>query len=451
MFRIDKNMTVYLTRGDACLLPIGCKDSEGEPYIFRQGETLRLRIFKKRQYGEVVLSKDTVVTTDTERAQIFLSSEETRLGEVINAPVEYWYEIELNSGTSVAQTIVGYDKGGPKVFRLYPECDTGDDVAEGDISLMTSAPLTGYILDPDVIYGRSAYEIAVLHGFDGNEIEWLDSLRRQIRGDAEEVIRVADTAYKALENYSRLAVERIEEMSETVLDVVQTDGSSETAVMSQRAVTEMIGNCAGAIKGNEIGSAVRADGVSPLGGRVRIGVSGIAPDGSVRIFTCGKNLAAVNNVTVPHSDTVLFRGDITGSFCLSYKNRLSGNINPNVGIITCIVDGVERWTTGGTTLPFTFSGRLTDVILYNWNGATEGGIEDIQLELGSVQTDYEPYNEGECIELTDREWAEVGAIFPSMTVYSDTDTAILTLDYNKDINKVIERLVNAIISLGGNI
>ena len=41
-----------------------------------------------------------------------------------------------------------------------------------------SAPnvLRGTILNPDKIYGKSAYEIAVKHGFDGTEEEWLESL-----------------------------------------------------------------------------------------------------------------------------------------------------------------------------------------------------------------------------------------------------------------------------------
>jgi hypothetical protein len=48
--------------------------------------------------------------------------------------------------------------------------------------------LRGVITNPDVIRGKSAYEIAVMHGFDGTEEEWLDSL-------VEEVLkRVKNTA-----------------------------------------------------------------------------------------------------------------------------------------------------------------------------------------------------------------------------------------------------------------
>ena len=42
------------------------------------------------------------------------------IGEVINKPTNYWYEIELNPNTQ-PQTIIGYDEDGEKLFVLYPE------------------------------------------------------------------------------------------------------------------------------------------------------------------------------------------------------------------------------------------------------------------------------------------------------------------------------------------
>ena len=63
-----------------------------------------------------------------------------------------------------------------------------------------SAPdvLRGTILNPDKIYGKSAYEIAVMHGFDGTEEEWLASLianeeiiRNAVRAEVEEALKKA--------------------------------------------------------------------------------------------------------------------------------------------------------------------------------------------------------------------------------------------------------------------
>lgn len=46
---------------------------------------------------------------------------------------------------------------------------------EGKISSLRK--LIGKIKAPNTIHGKSAYEIAVMHGFDGTEEEWLLSLK----------------------------------------------------------------------------------------------------------------------------------------------------------------------------------------------------------------------------------------------------------------------------------
>ncbi|MBO5883879.1 MAG: hypothetical protein J6Q78_05700 [Clostridia bacterium] len=42
--------------------------------------------------------------------------------------------------------------------------------------------LTGKIFTPDTIRGKSAYEVALLNGFEGGEREWLSSLKGE-KGD----------------------------------------------------------------------------------------------------------------------------------------------------------------------------------------------------------------------------------------------------------------------------
>jgi hypothetical protein len=61
-----------------------------------------------------------------EEVEIFLGEEDTKIGEVISKPKDYWYEVELNPFDH-PQTIIGYDEDGAKVFKLFPE---GDDINE---------------------------------------------------------------------------------------------------------------------------------------------------------------------------------------------------------------------------------------------------------------------------------------------------------------------------------
>lgn len=116
--------------------------------------------------------------------------------------------------------------------------------------------LKGSLSLPDSIKGKSAYEIAVMHGFDGTEAEWLVSLTEQTRANAAEVIEAADQAIERMEETSATECESIEaagadalndiaeakatmlEEIEIAAEIVQTAGDSETTVMSQKAVTE---------------------------------------------------------------------------------------------------------------------------------------------------------------------------------------------------------------------
>ena len=120
MFKINKDQSIYLTRGDIASIEVSAKKSESEQYIFQKGDVLRLQVFEKGNCESVVLRKVVNVLEESPTVDIYLSKDDTRIGGTINRPKDYWYEIELNPETT-PQTIVGYDDEGAKVFRLFPE------------------------------------------------------------------------------------------------------------------------------------------------------------------------------------------------------------------------------------------------------------------------------------------------------------------------------------------
>ena len=81
---------------------------------------IRFRVGEKNQFDMVVIQKDITVKEESASIDITLTKDDTKIGGLINRPVDYWYEVELNPDTN-PQTIIGYDTSGPKVFRLYPE------------------------------------------------------------------------------------------------------------------------------------------------------------------------------------------------------------------------------------------------------------------------------------------------------------------------------------------
>lgn len=72
----------------------------------------------------------------------------------------------------------------------------GEVVTTEEISGSVSAPdvLRGTVLNPEKIYGKSAYEIALKHGFKGTEKQWLESLvanKEMIQAVVKEVVEEA--------------------------------------------------------------------------------------------------------------------------------------------------------------------------------------------------------------------------------------------------------------------
>lgn len=119
MFKIIENK-IHLTRGDAAIIEVKAKNSDETDYIFKKDDVVRLNIFKSKDCSSVILTKDVTINEERLSVDISLTSEDTTIGDLINKPVKYWYEVVLNPGTS-EQTIIAYDLEGPKEFYLYPE------------------------------------------------------------------------------------------------------------------------------------------------------------------------------------------------------------------------------------------------------------------------------------------------------------------------------------------
>lgn len=127
MFTVNEDRSIYVTRGDIVFFEVSAADTlTGINHKFQAGDVLRIKVFGKKDAETVVLQKDFPVTDVCEKVTIFLGEEDTKIGEVISKPKDYWYEVELNPYDN-PQTIIGYDEDGPKVFKLFPE---GDDIPE---------------------------------------------------------------------------------------------------------------------------------------------------------------------------------------------------------------------------------------------------------------------------------------------------------------------------------
>lgn len=120
MFKI-KNNIIYCTRGDKGNVPLTLPTNEDktELYVFKVGDKVRIGVYEEDKLdGCAVILKEVEVTEPTDTVIIPLTSNETKIGELVNEPVDYWYEVILND----EETIIGYDEEtGAKIFKLLPE------------------------------------------------------------------------------------------------------------------------------------------------------------------------------------------------------------------------------------------------------------------------------------------------------------------------------------------
>ena len=125
MFVIGSDMTINITRGDAAVFTVSANIGE-EAYQFKKGDIVRFKVFAKKNCSNVVLKKDVTVNAASNTVEISLESKDTKIGEIINKPTDYWYEVELDPDTN-PQTIIGYDDDGAKIFKIFPEGGAADE------------------------------------------------------------------------------------------------------------------------------------------------------------------------------------------------------------------------------------------------------------------------------------------------------------------------------------
>ena len=166
MFTLNDDLSIYATRGDTVFFTVTAEEN-GVPYFFEAGDVLRMKIFQKKNATKVVLEKDFPVTARTDRFIILLTEEDTKFGDVISKPTDYWYEIELNPYTN-PQTIIGYDEDGAKVFRLFPEGKDSEDpevdpedipVVDDELDMTSPRPVRNRAIAKAVVNLEAAYQV----------------------------------------------------------------------------------------------------------------------------------------------------------------------------------------------------------------------------------------------------------------------------------------------------
>ena len=134
MLHFDKTTKqIQINRGDSASMNVTAKDSEGNQYKFQPTDTVKFKVAESKNEPNVVIEKAVEIVEEVTSVIIPITSEDTKIGDYINKPVIYWYEISVESPGGEVQTIIGYDKDGPKEFVLNPEAGN-KEVETGDLN-----------------------------------------------------------------------------------------------------------------------------------------------------------------------------------------------------------------------------------------------------------------------------------------------------------------------------
>lgn len=123
MLVIDEDKYIHINRGDSCVIHFSTEQEDGAPYMFQPNDVVRFSVKEKYSDAMPVLRKDITVAEETENIDIELSKNDTTIGELINKPKKYVYDIAINEDN----TVIGYDEDtGAKYFILYPEASNDE-------------------------------------------------------------------------------------------------------------------------------------------------------------------------------------------------------------------------------------------------------------------------------------------------------------------------------------
>lgn len=114
---------IETTRGDGLPLTIINENPLDKTlYSFQVGDIVRFKICEKNNMDNVLLEEDFKVEEECQEFDIFIPGSRMVIGPIINQPVDYWYEIELNPDTDNRDTIMAYENDlGAPVLTLLPE------------------------------------------------------------------------------------------------------------------------------------------------------------------------------------------------------------------------------------------------------------------------------------------------------------------------------------------
>ena len=350
MFKINDDLSIFVTRGDAVVFNLHATTDKGETYIFKPEDVVRIKIMERKGCEDVVFQKVFVVEQETDTVEISLSGEETTIGSVISKPTDYWYEVELNPFT-IPQTIIGYDdETGAKIFKLFPEGNS--ELKAKDIPIVDR--------ELDLYSDRPVQNQAIAWAVTNAINEMHITTEKAV----EDTVTITNEAIAEVNTITENAVNEVHTSNENTIAEVNTiteNAVNEVHTSNENTLAE-VNTLVGEVR-EELQNVPNAENMANLQSQI----------------TENKNSISTNTTNISNLQT-----------SLGTTNTNLGTTNTNIANLTTRVaniEGVELTSTltaGATSLTFTNSKITTNSTVDIYSSVYGVNPKTVTLSNGSI-------------------------------------------------------------------
>lgn len=192
---------------------------------------------------------------------------------------------------------------------------------------------------------------------------------------------------------------------------------------------------------------------------------------TVNVTSCGKNtfdytkwinaeeseFNGVKCLKVSDGGNISYTYTVEGGSNIAYTLtcrvfRESGSEEKGTNIVAKRTDGTERNLGVSIRHDTVFTGIVyggETLFFRGWNLPLYIDLTVTQLEMGEIATEFEEHKAVTVTANADGSVAGLVSVSPNMTLFTDANGVTIECEYNKDINKSIEKIITAVKSLGG--
>lgn len=240
-------------------------------------------------------------------------------------------------------------------------------------------------------------------------------------------------------------------------EAVTAAGEATAAAAGFEATTKEL--FANAIKGTLCGAAVRADDVSPVEHNISVKVDHADP-ASITLTRCGKNLLEKNKIQVAKQEHSWVNTNVeqrkvpSGNYVASCnfeqlgidKSQVQLSIRSYDDYMVVLNSAASIQTTGKLVVPFTVKEEHKGFQVYVYSNSTADILttdcifNNIMVEKGEIATEFEAYKGTPYTPAADGTVEGITSLSSSMTLFTNTEGAIIECEYNRDASTVIKNI-----------